>query len=465
MNKYSYKIINIINNVNYELKNNSIDLYKNPFIINLLNIINNSIQTVSLYFPNIIINKQIIPALHKINQYNLIYLLFSKLHTNNLIDTLFKYLPDITDYWIFIDWYNQHYHLINYDIIKNIIYKYNNDELISLFNIIFCISGNRHNLHKLLYDNSFISLDIQQEAETSNLFYYHLSNDEFNLFIYIPDNELTNSLHLSYIKHILIIINIIFNIVKFYNIDVSQLSKPTVILFLSNQKKYKPDKKLMLFTSNNVNSGMSIKQEIIYIWRFEEYQKVLIHELIHFYGIDLNLNYKHNSHIINTFIDIDGIDYCNEAFTETLATIIYMSYCSINMTKDLNIIYYNEIKFEMFQIAKIIHHFNGSSFSDLFKHSLSHIIIKQNTSVVSYYIIKMFFIYNINQFINIIEQIGLIYSRDNNSNDSLVNIYINFILKILNDKFNDSELIDKYIDLIIKSPPIFSINTMRMTCT
>ena len=109
---------------------------------------------------------------------------------------------------------------------------------------------------------------------------------------------------------------------KFYN----------VILFLGNQKKYLFGNKI---TPMNMNSGSTIKDIYVSVWRKEEYEKVLIHELCHYISIDFDifLNDKINKDINNIF-NLEGINHVSESYNETVACIINMLYKSVKLNID-----------------------------------------------------------------------------------------------------------------------------------
>ena len=87
-------------------------------------------------------------------------------------------------------------------------------------------------------------------------------------------------------------------------------------------------------------------------------------------------------------INIVGIDRCNESYTETLATLIYISYRSAFNSSNINTLFSNELKFLCLQTAKIINHFNGNNFSDLFSNSSNPItFIPVGEPVISRFII------------------------------------------------------------------------------
>ena len=77
----------------------------------------------------------------------------------------------------------------------------------------------------------------------------------------------------------------IFHIIKFMSkiANVNIITKINILC--SNFKKdMRGDGKIL--TPINVNSGSTLRKQYINLWRHEELEKVLIHELIHYYNID-----------------------------------------------------------------------------------------------------------------------------------------------------------------------------------
>jgi hypothetical protein len=153
-------------------------------------------------------------------------------------------------------------------------------------------------------------------------------------------------------------------------------------------------------TPLNINSGSSLRGKFVNIWREEELEKVLFHEIQHFYNCDFHIldnGYNELSSFIKQTFSINGDDKVNESINEVMAIIIHMIYQSIKLNIDLTIIYSYEMYFTMIQIAKIIVYYDGDSYDDLFKKNENSITFKQTTSVLSYYVIKGLLLFHINE--------------------------------------------------------------------
>jgi hypothetical protein len=154
----------------------------------------------------------------------------------------------------------------------------------------------------------------------------------------------------------------------------------------------------------------------IYIYRKEEWFKVLIHESFHSFGLDFAsmTEEKTNQQMFSIFpIKCDLRLY--ETYTETWAEIINVIFVSVNsysckeesisMRKLKHIIeknMYNEMIFSAFQCIKVLHH-NDLKYRELYEMSNDSILkrmnYKENTNVFSYYILKSILIYHYNDFI------------------------------------------------------------------
>jgi hypothetical protein len=99
-----------------------------------------------------------------------------------------------------------------------------------------------------------------------------------------------------------------------------------------------------------------------------------------------------------------------EAFTEYLAMMHHIALVSYYTKQPIRLIYHYEKIFSLFQICKILNHHNFKQFQDFYKKE-----VIQETNVFSYYIIKFF----------------ILYRMDNKCS-----------LKNLNEILNDSEIIN-----------------------
>jgi hypothetical protein len=147
---------------------------------------------------------------------------------------------------------------------------------------------------------------------------------------------------------------------------------------------------------SSVNSGFTTFEyngnRTITIFRKEECEKLLIHELVHY----LKLDYAHQNieqiDINKMFREDFDIDTDNhnintfEAYTDFIAILYNNVYDSIIHDDDIELKLDNEIRFEKYQVHKILRKYDMI-------HPLKKLNngkkIKQSTNVVSYYILKL----------------------------------------------------------------------------
>ena len=224
-------------------------------------------------------------------------------------------------------------------------------------------------------------------------------------------------------------------------------NKANIVLVLTKQKKY-ITYDIDNITPYNTNSGYSISGEIILIWRTEEIYKVIIHELCHYYNIDNNV--KTNIKLSKIFNIDDNVDSQIESYIETCATIfnslIYSKTHNINFVYIINY----EIKFSFYQVTKILNYYGAVSVSDMIDNK---ILNRQKTSVLSYYIIKLGMLLNINELFELWKLNNL--NIKNNSEEYNI-FYINSInvLKKYNNIFEN---------ITIERKSKFINKTLRMT--
>lgn len=274
-------------------------------------------------------------------------------------------------------------------------------------------SSPHYPLAQLLYNNSFISMDVHKEAESSKLYYQQWSNDLLILDLYSINQDKS-------------IVNKINKTTEFIRgFSQNHRKKLHLIIFLGEQKKYLSDIGL---TPYSINSGMCVPEKYICIWRKEEFFKVLIHELIHYYQYDCDHSsskYQALNRSISSKFKIHGFDQVNEAYTDTLAILFHTAICNDNISNTFNY----ELKHCLIQAAKILEFIDAPS--DVNKINK----ITQTTSAFSYYVVKAGLLLNSDQFISIIPN-----PKINNFHrlilSSLNNDYFD-LLKLIRPKLND----------------------------
>lgn len=193
-------------------------------------------------------------------------------------------------------------------------------------------------------------------------------------------------------------------------------------LWLSDLKKIQPTYKKE-YNGEHINSGATVHNILkdnsenniqenapveLYIWRKEEFEKVLIHELIHTLKLDFMSYPEELTEVIHSYFNIpyDISIHVGEAYVETWATILN----SILISKNINIffeIFEKEVLFSLFQFSKVILHFEYDCFRKCKQSLLTSLHgnndnvsqFKQDTSVFSYYILKTGMLMHIDDFL------------------------------------------------------------------
>ena len=428
MNKYSLKIINFINKIKNTNSNIDLDL------TNKINTEHNLILKIKQIMKTILNSNTVKFNKEKFNlgklhseKYPIMYLFFREYlqSTNDQIT--------IDNYKEFVNWFNLNQHKLNYDEInKNIS---NNKKLLDIFNEMLQINKPRERLHENLHRNMFVGLDTIHYSEIIDLEEYLIESEFSKIYLYFEKDYDIEDL----IIRILNIVTIMHELNK--QIIKSETNKLELVIFLGKQRKqtYNND----ILTPINVNSGSCFRKILVNIWREEELEKVLFHELLHFYECDFhthNTNYKIIKSYISSKFEIQDDDKSNESINEMMAILLHMIYQSERLHMNLDMIYGYEIFFSMFQMAKIISFYKGTSYSSLFKSNPNHIIIKQTTSVLSYYIIKCILLFNINSTLDFLDKVNLKLENNN------IITYKKYIETIIDNK--DIEvLVDKLIKI------------------
>ena len=146
----------------------------------------------------------------------------------------------------------------------------------------------------------------------------------------------------------------------------------------------------------------------ICIFRAQEWPKVLIHETFHNLGLDFSdmRNSTADAQILKMF-KVDADVRLFEAYCETWAEIINAMFLSFFSTKikinygrmmwKLDAMLETEARFSLFQCVKVLNH-NNMVYTDLFNESKRR-HYREDSHVLSYYIIKSLLLYNKNRFI------------------------------------------------------------------
>jgi hypothetical protein len=190
-----------------------------------------------------------------------------------------------------------------------------------------------------------------------------------NNIIYIKTSlDITNILKKS--KHMIYII-------EYLRTKSTDSSAPiTIYLVLTQLVKYFPTKQTI--NKKHVNSGYTDSlNNYIFIWRYEEFEKVLFHEVVHFFNLE-------NRELFNKILfDINGPHNYFEAITDFYGIFYHLIYLNLITNISIKLLLELELTFIKNQAMILNNYFNLGNWTQR-----PNITINQQTPAFSYYIIK-----------------------------------------------------------------------------
>lgn len=240
----------------------------------------------------------------------------------------------------------------------------------------------------------------------------------------------------------------------------------TIVLILTNFCK-KISSEYNVLGPREINSGVCIfSSRKIVIFRKEEFEKLIIHELAHLLNLDFHQVSISN---ITQYVNINpNTEFrINESITEILALIINSILVCIDLSNKKNYklaaAFLNyEINFNLVQVSKILSHFGFKNSKDFFTNYNNDNRFNQTTSVLSYFIIKTCVLFNKDYFHNFFRKnyTNFNYNNKQQANDNYINLVIESLQnKEFHDKINNLLQKNNY-----KNKNKFLKNTLRMTC-
>ena len=288
----------------------------------------------------------------------------------------------------------------------------------------------------------------------------------FNLFV---DNKKSQKELISIIKRVFMVLYF----AHFYSQNDHPKEIDIFFYFTDHKKLLNQDKILSTIHVNSAFTNPCNNNVEVHIYRFEEWFKVFLHETMHFMRLDFSCSHTDQvDELISSFIPLKKNDIrIYEAYSEFWALIINSLFTSFFHTKIKNdftkifnkfmIYLQNEMVFSVFQMNKILNHCN-LEYTDLFDKNFNSKTkcknYKEDSYVISYYIIKAILLFNINDFLKWV----LLFNKSIKFNKSSKNI-MNFGYFIENH-FKDTDFID-IIQKIkeIKTKNSFIQSTLRMS--
>jgi hypothetical protein len=188
-----------------------------------------------------------------------------------------------------------------------------------------------------------------------------------------------------------------------------------VYIYMTPYKKQMPQNSAIL-DSIHANTGFTYIQckipTEIHVYREEEWLKVFIHESFHNLNLDFaTISNSISKNIILSLFPVNSDVNLTETYSEMWAEILNNMLIVYEKSKVMNVdrmihkleemLKYERI-FSLFQAIKILNHYN-LKYQNMFENTKHAIQLrksyKENTNVLSYYIIKSIFMFNVNEYI------------------------------------------------------------------
>lgn len=192
----------------------------------------------------------------------------------------------------------------------------------------------------------------------------------------------------------------------------------TIYLYFTSFSKTLPDTPIEVLDVINVNTAVTTScqpQTEIVVYRKEEWFKVLLHETFHSFGLDFsNMNNEECTSRILKIFPVKSKVNLFESYCEFWAEIVNVLFCSFRAIKDkydfnafmarcaefMNM----EINYSVFQVVKTLN-FMGLNYEAMhsskeYAKILRNNLYKENTNVLSYYVVRMILMTNVQATLN-----------------------------------------------------------------
>jgi hypothetical protein len=345
--------------------------------------------------------------------------------------------------------YNKNYKKNNSNFFSQI---YNN--IIEGFNFIEKNKKNKkNNFYKISIENNlqnpsdFNSIPSTIRENIKNNLFNYLSFD-FLLFgrkikiYFILNNPITKKIIQKYTNFVFLMTTWLYIISIYSSQKCSQ--KLDIYIYLSSSLKKLPIDPNIILNQEHANTAFTRLCSEIIIYRQEEWFKVFIHETIHNFNLDFsNMNTQKCNQVIKNIFHVNSNVNLYESYTEFWARIINISFISYihtnnfnNFTKVFEKLINIEISYSMFQMIKILDYMN-LTYDDLI--NIFQENYKENTNILSYYIITNILIFNYVDFL----------SWCNNNNNNLydfkkTNKNLFEFCQFIKNKYNNNKFLENY---------------------
>lgn len=252
--------------------------------------------------------------------------------------------------------------------------------------------------------NSLVKTYIESHPSTSNTFHFSIGGRKFQVNI-ISFQKIQKKTIESYIQYIYIW----FFIASAFSTEKHCSQTLRIFIYMTPFKKMLPDRFGSPIDEIHVNTGFTFTCKLaneIYVYRQEEWFKVLIHETFHSFHMDFSAIEKNgDATILKMFTGLHVDLRLYESYTEMWAEIIHTMFygfggkIGIRSLADAfkrNIL--KERKHSLSTANSILHHY-GLSYRTITQGSNMR-IYKEHTPAFAYYIVKSCWMYHIDHFID-----------------------------------------------------------------
>ena len=265
--------------------------------------------------------------------------------------------------------------------------------------------------------NSFpeeVRKHIDELSVTELCYNFSLFNRNIKLFFIIEEDNIELNLDV-YNKHVDAIIMWLYILNEYSSKQCA--SNLVVYFYFTSLEKKLPSSNIEILNENNVNTAFTTtcpKDSEIVVYRKEEWFKVFIHESFHNFALDFSdMNNSGCKNRILSIFPVQSEVNLYESYTEFWAEIINALFCSFFSLKNKNNIeeflsnsefFINfERTYSFFQLVKTLR-FMGLTYKDLYSKNINSKIMrdtlyKENTNVLSYYVIKTILLNNYQGFL------------------------------------------------------------------
>ena len=256
---------------------------------------------------------------------------------------------------------------------------------------------------------------IDEYSLTSLTYSFQFLKRDITIIFFIEDDKIDSLIdkYNNYVDHMLAWLYIVneYTSKVFYD-------KLIIYIYHTSLTKNLPKSSIEILDENNVNTAFtrtgSTNSEIV-VYRKEEWFKVFMHETFHNFALDFSdmNNDECRSKILSIF-PVDSKVNLFEAYTEFWARIMNVLFCSYFNTKNKNNIdeflsntkYFIQLEtaYSFFQMVKVLN-FMNIEYTNLYEKSeisenIRKTLYKENTNVLSYYVITLILIYNYQSFLS-----------------------------------------------------------------